>query len=74
MLKARICLLVPGGAAKPNPKMGQALGPLGINMAQFCKELNEKTADFRNDVPLRIKMNGTFHFNQPTLTEHITTR
>ena len=29
--------MVPGGAAKPNPKMGQALGPLGINMVQFCK-------------------------------------
>ena len=37
MLKARIGLLVPGATAKPNPKMGQALGPLGINMAQFCK-------------------------------------
>lgn len=37
MLKARINLIVSGGAAKPNPKMGQALGPLGINMMQFCK-------------------------------------
>lgn len=25
------------GIAKPNPKMGQSLGPLGINMMQFCK-------------------------------------
>jgi large subunit ribosomal protein L11 len=37
MLKAKVVLLVPGAAAKPNPKLGQALGPLGINMAQFCK-------------------------------------
>ncbi len=65
MLKARIGLLVPGAAAKPNPKMGQALGPLGINMAQFCKvlsaqqELNEKTAEYRSDVPLRIKLKGS---------------
>jgi large subunit ribosomal protein L11 len=40
MLKSRISLLVPGGAAKPGPKMGQALGPLGINMVQFCKVPN----------------------------------
>ena len=37
MIRARIGLTVPGAVAKPNPKMGQALGPLGINMAQFCK-------------------------------------
>ena len=37
MLKARINLIVNGGNAMPNPKMGQALGPLGINMMQFCK-------------------------------------
>jgi large subunit ribosomal protein L11 len=30
-------LRVLAGIAKPNPKMGQALGPLGINMMQFCK-------------------------------------
>ena len=31
------------GNAKPSPKIGQALGPLGINMMQFCKEFNERT-------------------------------
>ena len=25
------------GVAKPNPKMGQALGPLGISMMKFCE-------------------------------------
>lgn len=62
MIKARVNLVVNGGAAKPNPKMGQALGPLGINMMQFCKvnqslkfqELNEKTSSYRADIPLRI--------------------
>ena len=29
--------MVYAGVAKPNPKMGQALGPLGINMMAFCK-------------------------------------
>ncbi len=40
MLKSRINLIALAGVAKPNPKMGQALGPLGINMMKFCKEFN----------------------------------
>lgn len=35
--RATVNLRVLAGVAKPNPKMGQALGPLGINMMQFCK-------------------------------------
>lgn len=31
-IKAKINLRVHAGIAKPSPKMGQALGPLGINM------------------------------------------
>ena len=58
MLKSRISLLAYAGIAKPNPKMGQALGPLGINMMQFCKDFNSKTADFTSDTPLRIKLDG----------------
>lgn len=42
--------------AKPNPKMGQALGPLGINMMQFCKDFNAKTAHIRQDIPLRVAL------------------
>jgi len=36
--------------------MGQSLGPLGINMMQFCKEFNATTAQFRTDVPLRVQV------------------
>lgn len=35
--RATVNLKVLAGVAKPNPKMGQTLGPLGINMMQFCK-------------------------------------
>lgn len=58
MIRSKIAILIPGGAAKPNPKLGQALGPLGINMAMFCKEVNERTAEYRSDVPLRIMLTG----------------
>lgn len=58
MLKARIRLLVYAGNAKPNPKMGQALGPLGINMAAFCKDFNALTTQYNPDVLLRVKLNA----------------
>ena len=30
-------ITVPAGIAKPSPAIGQALGPLGVNMMEFCK-------------------------------------
>jgi large subunit ribosomal protein L11 len=54
MYKGMAKLLAYAGSAKPNPKMGQALGPLGLNMMQVCKEFNERTAKYRTDVPMRI--------------------
>ena len=49
-------LIVYAGNGKPNPKMGQALGPLGLNMMQFCKEFNERTSSLRTDVPCRVQL------------------
>jgi large subunit ribosomal protein L11 len=50
-------LRVPAAAAKPGPAIGQALGPLGINMAQFCKDFNEKSESlYERDTPLRVEL------------------
>jgi large subunit ribosomal protein L11 len=54
MYKGIAKLIAYAGNAKPNPKMGQALGPLGLNMMQICKEFNERTSHFRTDMPMRI--------------------
>ena len=40
-----IRLQVPGGAANPAPPIGPALGAQGVNIMQFCKEFNARTAD-----------------------------
>ena len=37
-------LQIPAGKATPAPPVGPALGPSGINIMNFCKEFNEKTA------------------------------
>mmetsp|Transcript_105695 Transcript_105695/g.183730 ORF Transcript_105695/g.183730 Transcript_105695/m.183730 type:complete len:180 (+) Transcript_105695:33-572(+) len=50
----RFRLIVPAATAKPSPKVGQALGPLGINMMTFCKEFNARTAKVRPEVPIQV--------------------
>lgn len=45
-LVRRVRLKVGAGAAKPGPAIGQALGPLGLNMADFCKQFNEVTKNY----------------------------
>ena len=58
MLKGQFNILAYAGVAKPTPKMGQSLGPLGINVMQFCKEFNSRTGEYNSDVPLRVRLYG----------------
>ena len=37
-------LQLPAGKATPAPPVGTALGPHGVNIAQFVKDFNDKTA------------------------------
>ena len=40
-----IKLQVKGGQANPAPPIGPALGAKGVNIMEFCKQFNAKTAD-----------------------------
>jgi len=40
-----IKLQIPAGKATPAPPVGPALGQQGVNIMQFCKEFNAKTAE-----------------------------
>ncbi|WP_352419560.1 50S ribosomal protein L11 [Proteiniborus sp.] len=42
---AMVKLQIPAGKATPAPPVGTALGPHGVNIMQFTKEFNAKTAD-----------------------------
>ena len=56
---------LPAGKATPAPPVGTALGPHGINIAQFTKEFNERTAPMGDiTVPAEITIfeDRTFTF------------
>lgn len=42
---AEVKVQLPAGKATPAPPVGPALGQHGINLMQFCKDYNAKTAD-----------------------------
>ncbi|HQU34430.1 MAG: 50S ribosomal protein L11 [Gemmatimonadetes bacterium 21-71-4] len=43
-VQAVVKLQVSAGAATPAPPVGSALGPHGINIMEFCKQFNARTA------------------------------
>src|SRR5512134_119144 len=43
-VQAMVKLQIPAGKATPAPPVGTALGPHGVNIMDFCKNFNSKTA------------------------------
>ena len=43
-VKGTIKLQIPAGGANPAPPVGPALGQHGVNIMEFCKAFNERTA------------------------------
>ncbi len=61
----KIKLQIPGGKATPAPPVGTALGPAGVNIAQFVKEFNDRTKEMQGDiipVDLSVMDDRTFTF------------
>ena len=64
-VKSKLKLLIQGGSATPAPPVGSALGQHGVNIMDFCKQFNAKTADRRGEsVPVEITVfkDRTFTF------------
>ena len=60
VLTRMVRLRVAAGAAKPGPAIGQALGPLGLNMAEFCKQFNEITKGHEKDILMPVSLAGLY--------------
>jgi len=51
----KISSLVTGGGASAGPPLGPALGPLGVNIMEIIKGINDKTKDFEGmKVPVTV--------------------
>lgn len=75
-IKAKIRIQITGGNATPAGKIGQMLGPHGINMMEFCKQFNALTANQKGEivpVVLTVYVDRTFSFitKTPPTTELI---
>lgn len=49
-----IKLQVAAGKANPSPPVGPALGQRGVNIMNFCKEFNARTADIEPGLPIPV--------------------
>src|SRR3989441_432423 len=64
-ITAVVKLQVPGGQATPAPPVGTALGPHGVNIMEFVKQFNAKTAQAQGmvtPVEVTIYKDRTFTF------------
>ncbi len=64
-ITAYIKLQVPAGKANPAPPIGPALGQHGVNIMEFCKAFNAKTAtmgDLKIPVVITVYADRSFTF------------
>jgi large subunit ribosomal protein L11 len=63
-VKTVIKLQLQAGKATPAPPVGTALGPHGLNIMEFCKAYNERTANLSGVIPAQITVyeDRTFSF------------
>ncbi len=66
---AQIKLQIPAGQANPSPPIGPALGQHGVNIMEFCKSYNAKTAAQEGTIiPVLITVYGDRSFTFVTRT------
>jgi len=62
---AQVKLQIPAGKANPAPPVGPALGQHGVNIMEFCKQFNAKTAkqgDITVPVVITVYADRSFTF------------
>lgn len=54
-----VSILVEGGKATPAPPLGPSLAPLGVNIGEIVKQINEKTKEFAGvKVPVKVTVDS----------------
>lgn len=70
-------LQVPAGSANPSPPIGPALGQRGLNIMEFCKAFNAKTAQMEKGMPIPVVITAfqdrsfTFEMKLPPVSYYL---
>jgi large subunit ribosomal protein L11 len=70
-------LQVPAGAANPAPPIGPALGQRGLNIMEFCKAFNARTAQMEKGMPIPVVITAyqdrsfSFEMKLPPVTYYL---
>ena len=68
-ITAQVKLQIPAGKANPAPPVGSVLGQYGLNIMDFCKQFNAKTAQLGDTIVpviITVYQDRTFSFIQKT--------
>jgi large subunit ribosomal protein L11 len=70
-------LQVPAQDAKPSPPIGPALGQRGLNIMEFCKAFNARTAQMEKGTPIPVVITAyqdrsfTFEMKLPPVSYYV---
>jgi large subunit ribosomal protein L11 len=53
-VEAYVRLVIKAGEANPSPPVGPALGQRGVNIMEFCKDFNARTAQMKKGMPIPV--------------------
>jgi large subunit ribosomal protein L11 len=68
---------LPAGSANPSPPIGPALGQRGLNIMEFCKAFNARTAQMAKGTPIPVVITAyqdrsfTFEMKLPPVTFYL---
>ena len=55
-IEGYVSLNIAAGKANPAPPVGTALGPRGVNIAEFCKQFNDRTKTLEVGAPIPVTL------------------
>ena len=70
VLLKKVKMRVPAGNATAAPPVGPTLGQAGVNLMDFCKLFNARTAKYKENIDLPVKL---FTYSDRSFEFHVST-
>ena len=70
VLLKKVKMRVPAGNATAAPPVGPTLGQAGVNLMDFCKLFNARTAKYKENIQLPVKL---FTYSDRSFEFHVST-